>query len=69
MGVWNDLLETGLQQSARAVLGLGSCRTALTGWGVRADGHDDVRGRGPVVLLGGLGETAPLLVPMARRKD
>jgi len=69
MGAWNDLLETGLQQAARAVLGLESCRTALTGRGARTDDHGGVRGRGPVVLLGGLGETAPLLVPMTRHLE
>lgn len=69
--MWDSLVGAGLEQAGRTMIGL------VGAWhrGVGEDeaieladvgGRDWSGGRGPVVLLGGLGETDPCLVPMVR---
>lgn len=69
--MWDSLIGASLEQAGRATMGV------VGAWhrGVReaeaialadAGGPQWSGGRGPVVLLGGLGETGPCLVPMVR---
>ncbi|NMO91568.1 triacylglycerol lipase [Actinomycetospora sp. TBRC 11914] len=63
MGVpmwWNTLIGQGLEHVGRATVGL----TGLRHRSVGVDEAVDDPGSGPVVLIGGFGETAPCLAPM-----
>ncbi|MCD2194506.1 alpha/beta hydrolase [Actinomycetospora endophytica] len=57
---WNSVVGLGLEQAGRATIGLSGLRHRSVGTQEAVD-HP---GEGPVVLLGGLGETRPCLEPM-----
>ena len=58
---WNSVVGLGLEQAARATLGVTSLRYRSIGTAEAIEHPGD----GPVVLLGGLCETRPCLEPMA----
>jgi pimeloyl-ACP methyl ester carboxylesterase len=57
---WNSVVGLGLEQAGRATIGLTGLRHRSVGTREAVE-HP---GEGPVVLLGGLGETRPCLEPM-----
>lgn len=57
---WNAMVGAGLEQLGRATVGLSGLRHRSVGTAEAVD-HP---GEGPLVLLGGLGETRPCLAPM-----
>ena len=58
---WNSVVGLGLEQAGRATIGLTGLRHRSVGTREAVE-HP---GEGPVVLLGGLGETRPCLEPMS----
>lgn len=61
---WNSMVGLGLEHAGRVTVGLsGLWHSPVRAAPFAADGSEP-RGSGPVVLLGGLGETRPCLAPM-----
>jgi len=69
--VWSAVMGTGLEQAGRMMIGVTGAwhrpvHDAEPIVAVGGDGEGIRGGRGPVVVLGGLGETDPCLKPMVR---